>query len=124
MPPSIKWPSELLIVRHGQSAANLRKDAAKAAREAGESPPSAWAYVHDRDQDTPLTELGIGQALALGKHLGSRYRFPTAEPSGNPNPLDVIIMSPYVRTRQTTEHILSGLGYKPNVVVDERVREI
>lgn len=121
MPSTEKWPLELLIVRHGQSAANVRKDAAKAAREAGESPPSAWAYVHDRDQDTPLTDLGVKQAAALGKYLSGKYR--SGSP-WSPNPLDVIVMSPYVRTRQTTQHILSGLGYKPHVVVDERVREI
>jgi broad specificity phosphatase PhoE len=112
-----KWPQELLIVRHGQSQANVRKDEARAARAAGEgTPPSAWAYEHERDMDTPLTDLGRRQALALGMELGRRY--PTTKP------LDYIVMSPYVRTRQTTELVIEGMGYSPTVAVEERIREI
>lgn len=113
MNPTQKWPLELLIVRHGQSAANVRKDEAKAARSSGEVPASAWAYEHERDQDTPLTQRGIQQALALGTFLRSVVK------------LDAIVMSPYVRTRQTTQHIIEGLGYySPEITVEERVREI
>jgi broad specificity phosphatase PhoE len=107
-----KWPSELLIARHGQSVANVRKDKAKAARLEGEVPDSAWAYEHERDQDTPLTSTGVQQAIVLGAHLAASAR------------LDAIVMSPYVRTRQTTQHIIEGLGYSPEVIVEERVREI
>lgn len=111
---SMKWPSELLIIRHGQSLANIRKDAAKTARASGQEPESAWALQHERDQDTPLSDLGVLQARALGQHLKNQYY----------QKLDYILMSPYVRTRQTTEHVISGMEYQPQVVVEERVREI
>lgn len=121
-----KWPIELLIARHGQSEANVRKDAAKISRAAGdEAPPSAWAYVHDRDMDTPLTQLGNRQAYGLGYEIGGRY--PASKP------LDFIIVSPYVRTRQTTQQIIRGAShnfsgaYLPDftkIVVEERIREI
>jgi broad specificity phosphatase PhoE len=106
-----KWPEELLLVRHGQSEANVRKEAAKAH---GLEP--SWTGVL-RDQDSPLTALGRQQALAVGEELSRRYHRLI-------KPLDYIICSPYVRTKQTTGAIIEGLGYKPNHVIEERVREI
>jgi broad specificity phosphatase PhoE len=125
-----KWPQELLLVRHGQSEANVRKETARAQ---GKEP--AWTDIQ-RDQDTPLTPLGNSQAIALGKHLRSLY--PPAMEGWYPSsgvegwykaPLDYIIMSPYVRTRQTTARILEGMDYPAHaqplrVVVEERIREI
>ncbi len=54
-----KWPEQLLLVRHGQSEANVRKEAAK---KAGLEP--AWTGVL-RDQDSPLTPLGNAQTGAF-----------------------------------------------------------
>lgn|SRR5208337_2079352 len=112
-----KWPSELLLIRHGQSEANVRKDAAKAQ---GQEP--SWAGI-TRDQDSPLTSLGYAQAYALGFHLGARYP--------GPNELiDYIITSPYVRAKQTMDGILRGMSdaypnmLLPQRVVEERIREI
>ena len=55
-----KWPSHLVIVRHGESERNEAKDAAKRGIE-----------VHSfgsglRDLDTKLTPKGHLQALAVG----------------------------------------------------------
>jgi len=63
-----KWPNELLLARHGQSEANVRKEAAKAA---GLEP----SWTHDqRDMDTPLTNpVGQTQAFVLGMELARRY---------------------------------------------------
>jgi broad specificity phosphatase PhoE len=103
----IKWPSMLALVRHGQSEANLRKDASKVA---GQEP--SWTGVM-RDQDSPLTALGRAQALALGTWMSSpKERY------------DYILTSPYLRAKQTTAGIIQGLGYEPKVVVEERIREI
>ena len=117
-----KWPETLLLVRHGQSEANVRKDAAKAA---GLEP----SWTHDiRDMDTPLTNpVGQTQAFVLGMELARRYpptetyRFHSVCKGSM---IQYIIRSPYLRTKQTTEHIIRGLGYTPKVVVEERIREI
>jgi probable phosphoglycerate mutase len=122
-----KWPRELLIVRHGQSIANVRKQLAAESRYRGESAESAWAFTHQRDMDSPLTDLGHQQALALGKYAAVRYP-PTETFKHHPvcsDPMiEHIILSPYLRTRQTKDGIVKGLGYEPPCTVEERVREI
>src|SRR5271157_4593031 len=114
-----KWPNELLLVRHGQTEANVRKQAAKTA---GLEP--SWSDAV-RDMDTPLTFLGTVQAQFLGLELCRRY--PVVDVYGyrlKKRALEFIITSPYLRTKRTMEHIIRGLGYSPKVVVDERLREI
>ena len=101
-----KWPSHLVIVRHGQSERNAAKDAAKAA---------GRPYINKtglRDVDTPLTELGRKQAVATGKFLKSRFQF------------DVAFTSPYKRTIETTDGILGAFVKKPAIVQEERIREV
>jgi 2,3-bisphosphoglycerate-dependent phosphoglycerate mutase len=100
-----KWPSHLVIVRHGESERNVAKDAAKRAE------------LHSfgsglRDMDTKLTPRGHQQAQAVGEHLAKQYRF------------DVLFTSPYLRTRETTEEIASKLTHKSPIVLEERIREI
>lgn len=53
------WPAHLWIVRHGQSAGNVARDAAKA----GGLPV---IDIATRDIDVPLSPLGQAQSLALG----------------------------------------------------------
>ena len=55
-----KWPKTLWLVRHGQSAGNVARDAAEAA-----SLP--LIDIVTRDVDTPLSALGEQQARALGR---------------------------------------------------------
>src|SRR5207253_2594618 len=101
-----KWPSQLVIVRHGQSERNAAKDAAKSA---------GRAYINKtglRDVDTPLTELGREQAQATGEFLASRFKF------------DAAFMSPYKRTIETTDGILQAFAKQPLIVQEERIREI
>jgi broad specificity phosphatase PhoE len=104
-----KWPSLFMVARHGQSEANVRKEAAK---KDGQEP--SWTGVL-RDQDSPLTPLGWRQADALGMMIG--------EMGVNYRP-DVVITSPYLRAKQTTEGIINGMRHAPEVVVEERIREI
>jgi broad specificity phosphatase PhoE len=104
------WPRTLWIVRHGQSAGNVARDAAEAAG-------LATLDIAERDMDVPLSELGREQALALGEWFGDlpRERRP-----------EVILTSPYVRARQTTKLVMEAAGLdaaKVRVRVDERLRE-
>jgi len=108
-----KWPELLMIARHGYSKANKRKDDAK---KAGLEP--AWTEV-ERDQDSPLTDIGIQQAYELGLMIG---RIQSDLP-------EVIICSPYRRAKETLQGVVRGIKeyhpyYNPKIVIEERVREI
>jgi probable phosphoglycerate mutase len=59
-----RWPSTLWIVRHGQSAGNVARDAADAAG-------LGRIDIADRDMDVALSPLGEEQADALGRWLAS-----------------------------------------------------
>lgn len=104
------WPHTLWIVRHGQSAGNVARDAAEA----------AGLHVIDiaqRDIDVPLSELGRQQARALGQWFGEQ---PAARKP------EVILCSPYARARETAELVAEAAGLDPKNVrirVDERLRE-
>ena len=105
-----KWPNNLIIVRHGQSERNANREFARAQGKYADFTEGV------RDQDTPLTPIGEMQSLSIGVEL--RNRFDVGDP------IDIIYVSPYLRTRQTMARILEGLGYKPKVIVEERIREI
>ena len=100
-----KWPSHFVIVRHGESERNVAKDEAK--RADVDSFSSGL-----RDMDTKLTEKGHEQAEAVGDYLAKYYRF------------DVLFVSPYLRTVETSKDIASKLTHSPQLVVEERIREI
>ncbi|MEO7217388.1 MAG: histidine phosphatase family protein [Gemmatimonadaceae bacterium] len=105
-------PSMLYIVRHGESAGNLARDAANASRD-------LVIKSTTRDVDVPLSPLGIRQATALGDWFGAipLEQRPT-----------VVLTSPYLRARQTAE-IINSLGRFPyandavKLIQDERFRE-
>lgn len=71
----------LLIVRHGQNHSN-------AARVFG-----------GRTNDTPLTDLGVGQALDTGEKLREKV-----------SRIDLVVTSPMRRTIQTASHIIDRFG--------------
>jgi broad specificity phosphatase PhoE len=97
------WPSQLWVVRHGESAGNVARDRAEA--EGAER-----IALDSRDVDVPLSDRGREQAQALGTALAAE-------------PPDVVWVSPYVRARQTSEIALAAAGIDRPVVVDERLRE-
>ena len=104
-----KWPQVIWMVRHGQSAGNVARDAAEAAG----APVIDLAH---RDVDVPLSALGERQAIALGEWFG---RMPAHERPG------VVLCSPYVRARDTARLIAqaAGLDEDARPLADERLRE-
>jgi len=105
------WPQILWVARHGQSAGNVARDVAEAAGH-------AWIDVEFRDIDTPLSDLGVQQSLALGQWFG---KLPA-----NQRP-QVVLCSPYVRARETARLLMEQAdlrhGHEVRLRVDERLRE-
>ncbi len=104
-----RWPSLLWVVRHGQSASNVARDAADAAGE-------LRIALDHRDVDVPLSPLGEEQARALGAWF--------AEGDEESRP-EVMLASPYVRAVQTAEIFRGAGGCAPDekICIDERLRE-
>lgn len=104
-----RWPTRLWVVRHGESAGNVARDAADAAGH-------ELIDIGLRDVDVPLSALGEEQSAALGRWFAS---MPLGERP------EIVACSPYVRARQTAEIIekAGGLVDEPERVVDERLRE-
>jgi broad specificity phosphatase PhoE len=99
--------TELWLVRHGESVANV---IATAAQNAGEE----TIEVEWRDADVPLSPLGEQQAAALGTWIAehSHYGVPTSTWS-----------SSYLRARQTIGIALAEAGITTTPRVDERLRD-
>ena len=105
-----RWPDRLWIVRHGESAANVARDAAFSAR-------LPRIDLAGRDNDVQLSERGREQSNALG------HWFAALMPDARP---DVLLVSPYLRARQTAERIADAGGLAPDATgpqLDERLRE-
>lgn len=105
-----KWPQQLWIVRHGQSAGNVARDAAEAAG-------LPLIDIAERDVDVPLSALGQQQAQALGRWF---REMPVQEQP------TVVLSSPYVRAITTANLILEHAGMDQGsveIAVDERLRE-
>ncbi len=109
-PKGTQWPRTLWVVRHGQSAGNVARDAAEAAG-------LPIIDVAERDIDTPLSELGRRQAVALGHWFGE------LPASRRPQ---VLLCSPYVRARETARLLRDSAALSQDELrlrVDERLRE-
>jgi broad specificity phosphatase PhoE len=92
----------LLLIRHGESTANVAATAAEAAG-------SETIAVEARDADIPLSQLGELQAAALGARLRDAL------------PADVVLFSsPYRRALQTAR---IALGEQAPLRIDERLRD-
>jgi broad specificity phosphatase PhoE len=105
-----KWPQTIWVVRHGQSAGNVARDAAEQA-----SLP--LIDIATRDVDTPLSPLGELQSDALGRW------FARMDEHERPN---VLLCSPYARARATAQRVLDAGGAAPDIntfFADERLRE-
>jgi len=105
-----RWPGHVWIVRHGESAGNVARDAAMVAG-------LARINLDIRDVDVPLSPLGEQQADALGRW------FADLPPRQQP---DAVLVSPYLRARETAARIYAegGTPVPPaRFHVDERLRE-
>jgi 2,3-bisphosphoglycerate-dependent phosphoglycerate mutase len=100
------WPTELSLIRHGQSVGNVADDAAHVAG-------AAVIEVDVRDPDVELSPLGVQQAEAVGRRWAAEL----------PDVPDVVVSSPYVRALSTARLAIAAAGCSPELVVDERVRE-
>ncbi|MCU1688952.1 MAG: Phosphoglycerate mutase [Pseudonocardiales bacterium] len=98
---------ELILVRHGESAGNV-------AREAAEAAAAEVIDVGLRDADVPLSALGQAQAQALGGWLAGQA------PDQRPG---MVLSSPYARAQETAALALQAAGASLPVRVDERVRD-
>jgi broad specificity phosphatase PhoE len=128
----MKWPNQLVVVRHGKSDYNLLKEQ-KAKSKLYQVFEVSWRKNYQSeetkmlarlvlqklklkhsDAKTPLTPEGIKQAQTTGARLKEIIRLP-----------HVIFISPYLRTRQTFRNLkigwpeLAGAKY----YFDERLRE-
>ena len=101
-----KWATNVVLVRHGESVANIERDRLKKG-----ATKEMFLKMPCRDMDIPLTEKGIKQAKSAGKLLKNYPKF------------DVAIISPYVRAKQTAEIIIKEMGYRIPLVFEERIRE-
>jgi 2,3-bisphosphoglycerate-dependent phosphoglycerate mutase len=107
---SSRWPAHLWLVRHGQSAGNVARDEAHASG-------ADRIALPVRDVDVPLSKLGEQQACALGRWMSN---LPAEKKP------DIVLSSPYLRSRRTAELIIECHGLVPGVgdpVIDERLRE-
>ena len=104
-----RWPSVLWLVRHGESAGNVARDAAHTAGLERIDLPS-------RDVDVPLSPLGEQQADALGRWFAKGHE------DGRP---DVMLASPYVRAMSTARRFRAAGGCAADepICCDERLRE-
>jgi broad specificity phosphatase PhoE len=105
----MNWPAQLIVVRHGQSAGNVARDAAHEAL-------ADRIALTNRDADVPLSDLGREQARALG------HWFSQMPDDERP---EVLLSSPYLRALQTAElfRAAGGAGADRAICFDERLRE-
>lgn len=102
------WPETIWVVRHGQSAGNVARDHA-------EAQGLDMIDIPYRDIDTPLSDLGTAQSIALGEWFA---RIDEAERP------EVVLCSPYLRAQQTAK-LVAERARVPGLTLrlDERLRE-
>jgi broad specificity phosphatase PhoE len=88
-----KWPQQIWLVRHGQSAGNVARDAAEAAR-------GLMIDIAERDVDVPLSDLGVQQSQALAGWFAAMPQ------ASRPN---VVLHSPYLRAAETARIVRQAI---------------
>lgn len=100
--------TEIWLVRHGESTANV---AAERAEAAGDD----LVAIDQRDADVPLSTLGEEQSRALGTELADR---------GMGSVPVALWVSPFLRAQQTIDIAIRAGGlHEPPRRVDERLRD-
>lgn len=133
----LKWPKELVIVRHGESEYNVlkakkakdpfyqkfKKEYAKIRDWETPIPPELEEMAREvarrfslgvSDFHTPMTEIGKAQAIATGEKLKEVISLP-----------DVIFVSPFVRTDETFQCMIQGWPELASIkcYFEDRIRE-
>jgi broad specificity phosphatase PhoE len=99
-------PTDLLLVRHGESVGNVASERAWAAK-------AETIDIDIRDPDVALSPLGERQARAFGRWLAGQPDFPAA-----------VWSSPYLRARETAAIALEEAGHGDvQPLIDERLRD-
>jgi broad specificity phosphatase PhoE len=130
---TMKWPTELLLIRHAQSVYNTLKTKKDADPEYSQfrklfeidrlNPKvrDLALLLNDRyslgvsDRDTPITARGIEQARITGRRMcESEAACP-----------EIVFVSPYQRTKETLRHLMEEWPELAGarVIEDERIRE-
>jgi len=100
-------PVDLVIVRHGQSEANM---IIKMSKEGDWSGQEAMKQAKRHDSDMRLTDLGRSQAQMVGKWLNE-----------NGGTFDAFYCSQYVRTKETAAEMgLKGATWHADLMIRER----
>ena len=101
-----KDPTSIIIVRHGQSKANL-------ARHKSENEKLKTIEFPEREMDVPLSIAGEEESRKIGIWLKSQPTLPT-----------LILSSPYLRATETARIIMrESESEKTRMILDERIRE-
>jgi broad specificity phosphatase PhoE len=98
---TMDWPLRLWLIRHGQSAGNVARDAAE---ESG----ADLIDLDTRDADVPLSDLGTVQSQATAQWFADLEQTP-----------EVFFTSPFVRAYQTCK----AVAQDDEICLDERLRE-
>lgn len=108
-------PLRLVLVRHGESEANVVQQLV----DEGESFGFPPEYAKVNDTDVPLTEKGREQARKAGAYLEKHF-----------GSFDISFVSPFRRTQETFDGILAGhqnhfvaTHLRKNMRYDSRLRE-
>lgn len=103
-----KWPLLLVVMRHAESEANERREYLNKINSTDNH-----LNLGKRDVDVELTGRGHEQASATGRYLQAHYP-----------PFDSVYVSPYRRTRQTSERVMAEYSSPPGeLIIEERLRE-
>lgn len=103
----MSMPQDLVLIRHGQSEANVRQRASKR----GDNRLFTDDLVTVPDNSWRLTTLGASQAQLAGTHLEALF----------PQGFDRYIVSPFMRTRETAANLrLPDAAWEENRIIRER----
>lgn len=103
----MSMPQDLILIRHGQSEANVRQKAGKR----GDESLFTDDLVTVPDNSWRLTALGAAQAHSAGMHLQKEF----------PQGFDRYILSPFMRTRETAANLaLPEAEWEENRIIRER----
>jgi len=103
----MSMPQDLVLIRHGQSEANVRQRASRK----GDNSLFTEDFVTVPDRSWRLTPLGTNQAYSIGHYLKDEFS----------QGFDRYIVSPFIRTRETAANLqLDGAEWEENRIIRER----